>query len=101
MKNISDAVTTMGIVFFAFQFTYHIHYVETPSETKEQIHSNFGALVASVVKLCDILHILETQPRNPMISLPTELGAAIQAAVSVDTDRSLVAITAGKNMVTY
>jgi hypothetical protein len=82
MESISSAATTIGIISFSFQFTYHLHYFQSPLEAKEQINSNFGALISSIAALSNVLHILETQPRNPMVPLPAELEAAAQACAS-------------------
>lgn len=82
MKNISNAATTIGIISFSFQFTYHLNYLKSSSETKEEINSNFGALVSSIAALSNVIHILETQPRNPMVPLPAELETSTQECVS-------------------
>lgn len=82
MDSISSAATTIDIIFFVFQFTYHVHYVQSPSETMEQINSSFCALITAITALSDILHNIDTQPRNPMASLPKELEMAAESCAS-------------------
>jgi len=82
MESISSAATTIGLVSFSFQFAYHLHFVQSLLETEEEINSNVRALISSIAALSNILHNLERQPRNPMVSLPAELEAAAQACAS-------------------